>query len=109
MKIKFLLKSFRVTTIKTLYNTIKKVKKQSTKKFIIFDMIACAFKYQAAFSDYLEFEFYLLNTKQRKTYLTNGKNNQLVKMFNNKKYWHILDNKNEFNDYFKKYLKRFGV
>ena len=105
-KIKFLIRSLRLSTIKTLFTVAKKVKKQSNKKFIIFDMIKCSIKYQAAFYDYLEFEFYLLNDEQRKTYLTNGKNDQIVKMFNDKNYWHILDNKNEFNDYFKKYLKR---
>ena len=38
--------------------------------------------------------------------MTSGKNNKIVKIFNDKNYWHILDNKNEFNNYFKKYLKR---
>lgn len=105
-KLKFLIKSFKLSTIKTLFSVAKKVKKQSKKKFVIFDILYCSIKYQAAFYDYLEFEFYSLNNEQRKTYLTNGKNNQIVKMFNDKSYWHILDNKNEFNDYFKKYLKR---
>ena len=105
-KIKFLIKSFKLSTIKTLLNVAKKVKKQSKKKFVIFDILYCSIKYQTAFYDYLEFEFYSLNKEQRKTYLTNGKNNQIVKMFNDKSYWHILDNKNEFNDYFKNYLKR---
>ena len=105
-KLKFILKSFKLSTIKTLFTVARKVKKQSKKKFVIFDILKCSIKYQAAFYDYLEFEFYLLNDEQRKTYLTNGKNNQIVRMFNDKNYWHILDNKNEFNDYFKKYLKR---
>ena len=105
-KLKFLLKSFKLSTIKTLFTVARKVKKQSKKRLVIFDILKCSIKYQAAFYDYLEFEFYLLNDEQRKTYLTNGKNNQIVRMFNDKNYWHILDNKNEFNDYFKKYLKR---
>ena len=105
-KLKFILKSFKLSTIKTLFTVARKVKKQGKKKFVIFDILKCSIKYQAAFYDYLEFEFYLLNDEQRKTYLTNGKNNQIVRMFNDKNYWHILDNKNEFNDYFKKYLKR---
>lgn len=105
-KIKYLIKSFKLSTIKTLFNVIKKVKKRSQKKFVLLDILYCSIKYQTAFYDYLEFEFYSLNENQRKTYLTNGKNNQIVKMFNDKQYWHILDNKDEFNDYFNKYLKR---
>ena len=58
-KIKFLIRSLRLSTIKTLFTVAKKVKKQSNKKFIIFDMIKCSIKYQAAFYDYLEFEFYI--------------------------------------------------
>ena len=106
MKLNFLIKSIRITTLSSLVNVYKKVKKQTNKKFVLLDIIFCSIKYQAAFSDYLEFEFYLLNDNQRKTYLTNGKNNEIVRMFNDKSYWHILDNKNEFNEYFKKYLKR---
>ena len=105
-EIKFLVRSSKLSTFKTLINVAKKVKKQSKKKFIIFDILKCSIKYQTAFCDYLEFEFYLLNDEQRKTYLTNGKNNVIIKMFNNRNYWHIFDNKNEFNNYFKKYLKR---
>lgn len=102
----FLLRSFKLTTISSLFKIRKKVKKKSKKHFIIFDIIYCSLKYKTAFHDYLEFEFYNLNSKQRCTYLTNGKNNEIVRKFNNKAYWHILDNKDEFNDYYKKYLKR---
>lgn len=102
----FLLRSFKLTTISSLFKIRKKVKEKSKRHFIIFDIIYCSLKYKTAFHDYLEFEFYNLNHKQRCTYLTNGKNNEIVRKFNNKAYWHILDNKDEFNDYYKKYLKR---
>ena len=61
MKINFLIKSIRITTLSSLINVYKKVKKQTKKKFVLFDILSCSIKYQAAFSDYLEFEFYLLN------------------------------------------------
>ena len=73
-KIKYLIKCFKLSSIKTLFSVSKKVKKQSKKKFVLFDILYCSFKYQTAFYDYLEFEFYLLNKEQRKTYLTSGKN-----------------------------------
>ena len=82
----FLIKSFKKTTISNLISIVKKVKKQSKKKFILFDILYCSIKYQAAFYDYLEFEFYLLNKEQRKTYLTNGKNNEIIDLFNDKNY-----------------------
>lgn len=105
-KYKFLFDSIRNTSLPNLIKIVKKVKKISNKKFVLFDIINCSIKYQAAFYDYLEFEFYLLNEEQRKTYLTSGKNNEIVKTFNDKSYRHIFDNKDEFNNKFKNYLKR---
>lgn len=102
----YVLKRFNFNSVKTLFKISKKVKKISKKHFVIPDMIYCFIKYQAAFYDYLEFEFYSLKGKERATYLTNGKNNALVKKYNDKAYFHILDNKDEFNDYFKEYIKR---
>lgn len=99
-------KSLQSSNIKNLFKISKKVKKTSKKKFIIFDMINCCFKYQSSFEDYLEFEFYSLTKEQRETYLTCGKNKKIIEMFNNKDYFHILNNKDEFNDYFKSYLNR---
>ena len=105
-KCEFLIKSFKKTTMKNLIIIIKKVKKQSKKKFVLFDILYCSIKYQAAFYDYLEFEFYLLNKEQRKTYLTSGKNNEIIDLLNDKNYRYIFENKSEFNNYFKKYLNR---
>ena len=105
-KMSFLLGSIKPTTINSLLNVRNKVKEKSNKHFILLDMIYCSLKYQAAFYDYLEFEFYSINNKQRKTYLTNGKNNEIVKTFNDKNYWYLLDDKAEFNKLYKKYLNR---
>ena len=105
-KMSFLLGSFKPTTINSLLNVRNKVKEKSNKHFILLDMIYCSLRYQAAFYDYLEFEFYAINNKQRKTYLTNGKNNEIVRTFNDKNYWYLLDDKAEFNKLYKKYLNR---
>ncbi len=105
---KFLLKVFHLFTIKTLFQISKKISNKERKPqfTIIFDMIFCALKYQASFHDYLEFEFYNLNEIERKTYLTRGKNNKIIKKFNNKEFFHFLDNKLEFNNNNKAFIKR---
>lgn len=82
----------------------KKTKKNSF--IIVIDMIKCGFKYQAGYYDYQEFEFYNLNTDERKTYLTRGKNNEIIKKFNDRNSFHKFENKTEFNSIFNKYLKR---
>lgn len=91
-----------------MINTAKKISKKTNKffLFVLIDIVYCGLKYQAGYNDYLEFEFYLLNAKQRRTYLTAGKNNSIIKKHNDKAYWHLFDNKIEFNYRFEKYLNR---
>jgi len=107
-KLDFLFRTFKSFSIKTLFNLSKKISKDKKKNrfFIIIDMIGCAIKYGAAFYDYQEFEFYNLNKKQRKTYLTRGINNKIVKTYNDKNYWYIFNDKFTFNKMFSKYLNR---
>ena len=107
-KIKYLFNLIKNMDFKNMFKITKSVSKKAKKPFIVilFDIIYCGIKYQAGYYDYQEFEFYLLNKEERKTYLTRGKNNNLVKMFNNKDYWYLLQDKLEFNNKFKKYLKR---
>ena len=94
------------------FNNMFKIAKSISKKthhnllYIIFDMIYCGMKYQAGYYDYQEFEFYNLNKDERKTYLTRGKNNEIVRTFNNKYFFYKFENKIEFNKIFNKYLKR---
>ena len=69
-------------------------------------MEECARKYGAGYMDYDLFEMYNLTDEQRDTYITRGRNNNLINKYNNKAYFHIFENKNEFNTIFEKYLKR---
>ena len=56
--------------------------------------------------DYDLFEMYNLNVKQRDTYLTRGRNNAIVAKYNDRSYFHIFENKDEFNTLFRDYIKR---
>ena len=56
--------------------------------------------------DYDLFEMYNLSKEQRNTYITRGRNNEIVSKYNNKEYFHIFENKDEFNTLFKDYIKR---
>lgn len=91
-----------------MFNIAKSISKKTKKNYflIVIDMIKCGFKYQAGYYDYQEFEFYNLNKEERKTYLTRGKNNEIVKKFNDKNSFHKFEDKTEFNSIFNKYLKR---
>lgn len=91
-----------------MFKIAKAVSKKAHKPYlyILFDMIHCGLKYQAGYYDYQEFEFYNISKDKRSTYLTRGKNNAIIKKYNDKSYFHIFENKNEFNEVFADYLNR---
>ena len=93
---------------KNMFRIAKKISKKTHKNrlSIVMDMVKCGLKYQAGYYDYLEFEFYLLNDKQRSTYLTRGKNNEIIRKYNNKEKAYQFDDKQVFNKMFKKFLGR---
>ena len=107
-KIKYLIKRIMQMDYKNMFKIAKKISKKINKNYIliILDMIRAGIKYQAGYYDYQEFEFYNLNRKQRKTYLTRGKNNQIIKKFNDKSKFYLIDNKENFYRGYKKFIKR---
>lgn len=107
-KVIYLFKRIIGLDYKNMFRIAKKISKKTHKNrfSIIFDMIKCGFKYQAGYFDYLEFEFYLLNDKQRSTYLTRGKNNEIIRKYNNKEKAYQFDDKQVFNKMFEQFLGR---
>lgn len=107
-KIKYLAQRVAHIDYGRLFRTIKQTaeKADRSKPYIAFDMLRCAVKYTCAPADYALFEFWGLTPEQRKTYVTRGINDRMVKKYNDRAYWHIFDNKNEFNTKFAKYLGR---
>lgn len=74
--------------------------------WILCDMAWCGIRYSAGYMDYKVFAFYHLNGEQRKTYVTRGINNNLIRKLNNREYWHYFSDKVEFNRAFAPYLHR---
>lgn len=107
-KIKYLFKRILKMDYRNMFKIAKAISKKTKKNtfLILIDMIKCGLKYQAGYYDYQEFEFYNLNKEERKTYLTRGKNNEIVKKFNDRTSFHKFENKAEFNSIFNKFLKR---
>lgn len=108
MKIGYALKRVFKMDMGRVFKDVSRVSAKSSKNrvLIFFDMIGCAMKYGAGPLDYELFEFYNLKAAKRKTFVTRGVNNALVKKYNSKEYWHIFDNKNEFNETFSEYIAR---
>lgn len=93
---------------KAMFQKINSIHKKTGKgRIAIFrDMKDCAVKYGAGYMDYDLFEMYDLTPEQRDTYITRGRQNELVKKYNDLSYSHCFDNKDEFNTLFGEYLKR---
>lgn len=107
-RLKYIITRIFKMDYKNMLKIAKRISKKSKKPrfFILIDMVICGFKYGAGYYDYQEFEFYLLSGKERRTYLTRAKNNQIISTYNDKKYFHVLDDKIEFNEKFKDYINR---
>ncbi len=107
-RILYLIKRILKMDYKGLFVTVKAVHKKtginSLKLFV--DIIKCGLKYGAGYKDYQLCEWYNLNDAQRATYVTRGINNTIVSLLNDKEYYHILDNKIEFNNTFSQFLGR---
>lgn len=107
-KIKYILNRLKEMDKKAMFEKIDSIHKKTGKSkiYLLYDLQKCARKYGAGYMDYDLFEMYNLTKKQRDTYITRGRNNELVKKYNNKEYFHIFENKDEFNTLFKDYIKR---
>ena len=107
-RIKYLLKRIKTMDKKAMFEKIDSIHKKTgkSKLYLLYDMSRCARKYGAGYMDYDLFEMYNLTPEQRDTYITRGRNNELVSKYNNKDYFHLFENKDEFNTLFKDYIKR---
>lgn len=93
---------------KNFFDSVDRVSKKANKSkfYTFYDMVWSGMRYGAGYVDYDVIGFYKLDAEQRKTMLTRGINNKYVKNLNDKNYWHIFDNKNEFNSTFSKFITR---
>lgn len=107
-KIKYLIKRILKMNYKQFFNTINEVysKKNKNKLSIFIDIINCGIKYQAGYIDYNLFEMYNLNKEERKTIITRGINNEILKKYNDQTKTYIFEDKAIFNKLYNKYLNR---
>lgn len=107
-KIKYLIKRILKMNYKQFFNTINEVysKTNKNKLSIFIDIINCGIKYQAGYIDYNLFEMYNLNKEERKTIITRGINNEILKKYNDQTKTYIFEDKALFNKLYNKYLNR---
>lgn len=107
-KIKYLAKRIKNMNFGNFFKTIDEVHKKSGKNrlLLFFDCIYCGIKYQAGYVDYQLFEMYRMNGKEKKTVITRGINNDIIKKYNDPQYFKYFNDKYEFNKKFDEFLKR---
>ncbi len=107
-RLKFLFQRILRMDFRAMWKTTKLLKERSGKGrlWLLFDMLMCAIRYNAGYVDYKIAQFYRLNDAQRRTQITRGISNSIVRRMNDKNYWHYFDNKAEFNTLFAEHVKR---
>lgn len=108
MDIGYMVKRIAKMNYKAFFDKINSLHSKTGKSriFLLWDMLCCGIKYGAGYMDYDLFEMYNLNSSERNTYITRGRNNALVRKYNNKDYVRYFDNKAEFNKHFSRFIQR---
>ena len=108
MNIKYVARVLGGARFKKMFEKIDIIHEKTGKNKVglFFDMIGCTLKYGAGYNDYIIFEFYNMNAKERKTYLTRMKNKKLVTTLNDLRFSHIFDEKNLFDEKFAEFMGR---
>ena len=106
--LKYLIRRVTRMDYKAMNAKIKDIHQKSGKSrvWIFFDMIHCGRKFGAGYMDYWLYEMYNLTDAERDTYITRGRNYDLVKRYNDPAYTDLIDNKIEFNKLFGEFLGR---
>lgn len=99
-KVKVFIKDVNNVSIKISKNTGK------NKLFVTVDIVMCLIKYQASPNNYYYFQFYSIKGDCRKTFVTHGLSEKIIKTYNNPKYIDIFEDKLKFAHYFSKYFGR---
>ena len=107
-RLKFFFKRLVRMDFKAMWKTTEllKVRSGKSRMWLLCDMLDCAVKYNAGYVDYKIAQMYKLNDKQKKTQITRGLSNEIVRRMNDKAYWHYFDDKATFNELFKSEVNR---
>ncbi len=108
MKVKYLVQRVLNMNYKAMLDKISSIHQKTgrSRLSIFWDMQECARKYGAGYMDYDLFEMYNLTPEQRDTYLTRGRNNDIVVKYNDKDHMDDFGDKIKFNARFKQFLHR---
>ena len=107
-KLSFFCKRLVRMDFKAMWKTTGILKERSGKSrlWLLWDMLRCALKYNAGYMDYKIAQMYRLSDAQKKTQITRGLSNTIVRRMNDKADWHFFDDKATFNALFPDEVRR---
>ena len=107
-RLTYVMKRIGKMDFRRMQDTARMLHKKTGKStlWLLSDMAKCAAKYNAGYMDYKIAEMYRLNDAQRRTVITRGISNEIVRRMNDKAYWHFFDDKTQFNTKFAKWIGR---
>ncbi len=106
--IAFLVKRAAAMDWKRMMETARMLSEKTGRStaWLLGDMLRCAVRFNAGYMDYKIAEMYRLNDAQKRTVITRGISNAIVRKMNDKQYWHFFDDKTEFNTTFSQHIGR---
>lgn len=104
----YIMRCIKAMDYRQMLETVGEIHRISGKNRVglFFDVIYCGLRYGAGYRDYRLNEWWTLNAAQRKTYVTRGINNSIIKHCNDPAYYHLLNDKIDFNRTFERFLGR---
>ena len=107
-KIGFFFRRLARLDVKRFRETFRELRSITGKNplSLILDLAWCGIRYNAGYMDYKIARMDRLNASQRRTVITRGISNSIVRRMNDKAYWHFFDDKCEFNRTFAQWVRR---
>ena len=107
-KISFFIKRLLRMDTKRFRETLGMIRAQTGRStpYLLMDLLICGIRYNAGYMDYMIARMDRLSHAQRKTVITRGISNTIVRRMNDKDYWRNFDDKTLFNATFSRWVKR---
>lgn len=107
-RIRYLITRARAVDLRNVWRLAGLARRTSARPrlAVVVDMLWCSVRYEAAFQDYADWDFHLLNPRERATWMTHPKSNHLALRLNSRDHRELFSDKARFVARFAEYVGR---
>lgn len=107
-RLRYFIKRVMRMDYRRFFATFQKIRRTTGKHTLplLLDLLRCGLKYNAGYMDYLIARMDKKTPAQRRTVITRGISNNIVRRMNLKADWHYFDDKATFNRHFEQWVHR---